>query len=157
MGCPNEPHIDERQDACRGRGREGLRHDSDMTDAEWVLVAPLIPPAKRGGRKWGDVREVLNTIFYVLWTECQWKALPKDFPPRARCIDALGNPVALSLTPGQASDLSQAEPLLDEVEPRPSWPTKLTMRRLDRHPRATGDRAGHSVQGQSRRAEGYRL
>ena len=64
--------------------REGLRYDSDMTDAEWALVAPFIPPAKRGGRKREvDVREVLNANFYVLWTGCQWKALPKDFPPKS--------------------------------------------------------------------------
>jgi transposase len=61
-----------------------LRYDSDMTDGEWALVAPLIPPAKRGGRKRDvNVREVLNAIFYVLWTGCQWKALPKDFPPKS--------------------------------------------------------------------------
>ena len=64
--------------------REGLRYDSDMTDQEWALVAPLIPPAKRGGRKREvNSREVLNAIFYVLWTGCQWKALPKDFPPKS--------------------------------------------------------------------------
>jgi len=64
--------------------RTGLRYDSDMTDAEWALIAPLIPPAKRGGRKREvNVREVLNAIFYVLWTGCQWKALPKDFPPKS--------------------------------------------------------------------------
>lgn len=64
--------------------RVGLRYDSDMTDDEWALVAPLIPPAKRGGRKRGvNVREVFNAIFYVLWTGCQWKALPKDFPAKS--------------------------------------------------------------------------
>ena len=64
--------------------RRGLRYPSDMTDAEWALVAPLIRPAKRGGRpRTVDVREVLNAIFYVLWTGCQWKALPKDLPPRS--------------------------------------------------------------------------
>jgi transposase len=69
-----------RKAACRS----GLRYDSDLTDAEWALVAPLIPPAKRGGRKReANVREVLNGIFYVLWTGCQWKALPKDFPPKS--------------------------------------------------------------------------
>ncbi len=41
--------------------RDGLRYPSDLTDAEWALVEPLIPPAKRGGRKREvDVREVLN-------------------------------------------------------------------------------------------------
>src|SRR4051794_40574127 len=64
--------------------RRGLRYDSDLTDAEGALVAPLIRPAKRGGRpRTVDVREVLNAIFYVLWTGCQWKALPKDLPPRS--------------------------------------------------------------------------
>lgn len=64
--------------------RPGLRYDSDLTDAEWALVAPLIPPAKRGGRPRSiDVREVLNAIFYVLWTGCQWKALPRDLPARS--------------------------------------------------------------------------
>jgi len=44
----------------------------------------LIRPAKRGGRpRTVDIREVLNAIFYVLWTGCQWKALPKDLPPRS--------------------------------------------------------------------------
>jgi transposase len=64
--------------------RSGLRYDSDLTDEEWALIAPMIPPAKRGGRKRGvDVREILNAIFYVLWTGCQWKALPKDLPPKS--------------------------------------------------------------------------
>jgi transposase len=68
----------------RAAKREGLRYPSDMSDAEWALVAPLIPPAKRGGRRREvDVREVLNAIFYVLSTGCQWAALPKDLPPKS--------------------------------------------------------------------------
>jgi transposase len=64
--------------------RRGLRYPSDLTDDEWALVAPLIRPAKRGGRPRSvNVREVLNAVFYVLWTGCQWTALPKDFPPRS--------------------------------------------------------------------------
>jgi hypothetical protein len=59
--------------------RKSLRYPSDLTEEEWQLVAPLIPPAKRGGRPRSvDVREVLNGIFYVLSTGCQWEALPKD-------------------------------------------------------------------------------
>src|SRR5215213_1445958 len=54
--------------------RRGLRYPSDLTDAEWALIAPLIRPAKRGGRPRSvNVREVLNAIFYVLWTGCQWR------------------------------------------------------------------------------------
>ena len=64
--------------------RRGLRYPSDLTDAEWALAAPLIPPAKRGGRERRvDVREVLNAVFYILSTGCQWRALPKDLPPRS--------------------------------------------------------------------------
>lgn len=70
--------------------RHGLRYESDLTDEEWALVAPLIPPARRGGRKRkANVREVLNGIFYVLWTGCQWKALPKEFPPKSTVHDYL--------------------------------------------------------------------
>lgn len=64
--------------------RRSLRYPSDLTDAEWALVEPLIPPAKRGGRPRDvDLREVLNAIFYVLSTGCQWAALPKDLPPKS--------------------------------------------------------------------------
>ena len=47
----------------------------------------MIPPAKGGGRRrWVNVREVLNGIFYFLWTGCQWKVLPKDLPPKSTCM-----------------------------------------------------------------------
>jgi transposase len=68
----------------RAARREGLRYPSDMTEEEWALVCPLIRPGKRGGRRRSaDLREVLNGIFYVLWTGCQWQALPKDLPPKS--------------------------------------------------------------------------
>src|SRR5271163_2318754 len=70
--------------------RSGLRYPSDLTDAEWVIVAPMIPPARHGGRKRSvDVREVLNAIFYILWTGCQWKALPRDLPAKSTVHDYL--------------------------------------------------------------------
>jgi transposase len=68
----------------RAADRRGLRYPSDLSDAEWALIEPMIPPAKRGGRKRSvNVREVLNGIFYVLSTGCQWPALPKDLPPKS--------------------------------------------------------------------------
>jgi transposase len=74
----------------RAAERRGLRYPSDLTDAEWALVGPMIPPAKRGGRKRTvDVREVLNGIFYVLSTGCQWNALPTDLPPKSTIYDYL--------------------------------------------------------------------
>ena len=70
--------------------RSCLRYPSDLSDAEWAIVAPMIPPARHGGRKRSvNVREVLNGIFYVLWTGCQWKALPKDLPPKSTVHDYL--------------------------------------------------------------------
>jgi len=64
--------------------RSTLRYPSDLTAAEWALIGPLIPPAKRGGNKRTvNVREVVNGVMYVLSTGCQWAALPKDLPPRS--------------------------------------------------------------------------
>ncbi len=74
----------------RAADRRGLRYPSNLSNAEWDLVAPLIPPAKRGGRpRKVDVREVLNAVFYVLSTVCQWNALPSDLPPRSTVWDTL--------------------------------------------------------------------
>src|ERR687886_591732 len=68
----------------QGYEGDGLRYPSDLTDDEWALVEPLIPPARRGGRRREvDVREVLSGILYVLATGCQWRALPTDLPPRS--------------------------------------------------------------------------
>jgi transposase len=75
----------------RGRyDRSSLRYPSDLTDDEWAHVEPLAPPAKRGGNKRRvDVREVMNGIMYVLSTGCQWRAAPKDLPPRSTLFDYL--------------------------------------------------------------------
>ena len=70
--------------------RSKLRYPSDLTDDEWALVELLIPPAKRGGNKRRvDVREVINGIMYILSTGCQWRAVPKDLPPRSTLFDYL--------------------------------------------------------------------
>ena len=63
--------------------RDKLRYPSDLTDEEWSYIEPLIPPARRGGRKREvDMREVVNGLMYVLGTGCQWRYIPKDFPPK---------------------------------------------------------------------------
>jgi transposase len=73
----------------RGRyDRSALRYPSDLTDAEWTLIGPLIPPAKRGGNKRTvDIREVVNGSLYILSTGCQWAAMPKDLPARSTVND----------------------------------------------------------------------
>ena len=69
--------------------RKGLRYPTDMTDAEWDLARPFVDVAQRGPgrRRWVNLREVLNAVFYVLGTGCQWRALPKDLPPRSTVHD----------------------------------------------------------------------
>ena len=64
--------------------RGGLRCPSDVADDEWAHIAPLIPPAKRGGRKRNvDVRDAANGLMYILSAGRQWRAIPKDPPPRS--------------------------------------------------------------------------
>lgn len=57
------------------------RYPTDLTDAQWELIAPLLPPARWWGRpRTVDLREIMNAIFYVTRTGIQWRALPHDFP-----------------------------------------------------------------------------
>jgi transposase len=68
--------------------RSRLRYPSDLTDAEWAHIEPLIPPAKRGGNKRSvDLREVVSALMYILSTGCQWRAIPKDVAPRSTVHD----------------------------------------------------------------------
>jgi transposase len=69
--------------------RKGLRYPSDMTEAEWSLVKPVVdvPQRGQGRRRQVDLREVLNAVFYILETGCQWRALPRDLPPRSTVHD----------------------------------------------------------------------
>lgn len=68
--------------------RKGLRYPSDLTDEEWALVEPHLPPPRQKSRHPSpDRRRVLNAILYVLSTGCQWRALPTDFPPRSTVHD----------------------------------------------------------------------
>lgn len=62
--------------------RDGLRYASDLTDAEWKLIEPLMPaPCRRGRPREISLRVVINAILYVAAAGCQWRAMPKDFPP----------------------------------------------------------------------------
>lgn len=67
-------------------------YPSDLSDAEWEILQPLIPPAKTGGRpRCCNLREVLNGIFYVLRSGCAWRLLPHDFPPWQTVYDYFRN------------------------------------------------------------------
>jgi transposase len=64
--------------------REELRYASDTRAGEWAQIAPLLPPPSRLGRpRERDLRAIVDAILYLLWAGCQWRALPKDFPPRS--------------------------------------------------------------------------
>jgi transposase len=68
--------------------RGKLRYPSDLTDNEWTLVGSLIPPGKRGGDKRTVImREIVNGLMYILSTGCQWRAIPKDLPPKSTVYD----------------------------------------------------------------------
>ena len=57
------------------------RYSTDMSDAEFELISPLLPAPKKLGRKPTDFRVVLNAVFYMIRVGCPWRLLPKDFPP----------------------------------------------------------------------------
>ena len=62
--------------------RDGLRYASDVTDQEWAQIEALLPPPKRLGRpRTTTLRAVVNALLYLLTTGCQWRLLPKEFPP----------------------------------------------------------------------------
>ena len=68
--------------ARREHSRDGLRYPSDLTDREWAVTAPFIPPAKSGGRRrTTDMREVVNALLYGGSSGGAWRMLPKCFPP----------------------------------------------------------------------------
>jgi transposase len=72
--------ADTRRDYVRPSGT----YASDVTDREWALLAPLLPAPRPGGRpRTTCLRRVVNAIFYLLQAGCQWRMLPRDFPPRS--------------------------------------------------------------------------
>jgi transposase len=64
--------------------RKHLRYGSDLTDAEWAIIAPLLPAPRRTGRprRW-PMRELVNAIFYVLRSGCPWRMVPTNFAPHS--------------------------------------------------------------------------
>jgi putative transposase len=58
-------------------------YPSDLTEAQWALIEPHLPVYPGGRPRKTDLRQVVNAIFYVLRTGCQWRFLPKDFPPKS--------------------------------------------------------------------------
>jgi putative transposase len=59
------------------------KYPSDVTDEQWALIEPLIPVYPGGRPRKTDLRDVVDAVFYILRTGCQWRYLPKDFPPKS--------------------------------------------------------------------------
>ena len=85
------------------------RYPSDMTDREWAIIAPLLPPARSGGRpRTVDLRAVMDAILFIASSGCQWRMLPKDFPPRSTVQERLLVPVVgLDIGPGHTVALER--------------------------------------------------
>ena len=133
---------------------------TDLTEAQWALVDSIIPEGKPGGRPRSiDVRAVVNAIFYLLRTGCQWRLLPREFPPwpdahkrirgrkRHILVDTLGIPIANRVEAANMSDRRAAAGLLGGLGP--IFPTITTI---------IAD-AGHQSRKLTRliKAEGYEL
>ena len=107
--------------------RVGGRYPSDMTDAEWALLEPLIPAAKHGGRpRKTDMRAAINAILYLLRTGCPWRYLPRDgFPPRSTVYnifrnfqkdgvwDAIWDKLHMALREDMEREASPTAPIID--------------------------------------------
>src|SRR3954452_10168151 len=75
----------------RQHSRDGLRYETDLTDAEWALIEPLMPePNQRGRPREWPLREVMNAIFYALRGGVAWRLLPNDLPPRTTVYLGIG-------------------------------------------------------------------
>ena len=58
-------------------------YPSDVTDGQWALIEPHLPVHPGGRPRTTDLRDVIDAIFYILRTGCQWRYLPRDFPPKS--------------------------------------------------------------------------
>lgn len=105
----------------RQYGRAGLRYASDLTDGEWTVLGPLMPAPSRIGRpRARDLRVVMNAILYLASTGCQWRQLPKDFPP---CSTVQGYFYAWSRSGLLASINHMLVMSAREAQGRPASPT----------------------------------
>ena len=99
---------------------EELRYASDMRAAEWAQIAPLLPPPCRLGRpRAQDLRAIVDAILYLLWTGCQWRALPREFPC-ARRSRVTSTAAGATTAPGPGSAQLVARRLRAGREPVPS-------------------------------------
>ncbi len=103
--------------------RDGLRYASNLIDAEWALIQPFMPAARRIGRpRMTCLRAVVDAILYLASTGCQWRQLPKEFPPYttvqgyfyawSRDARLSGSTMLLLLPPARRPDARRARRLV---------------------------------------------
>ena len=133
------------------------KYPSDLTDEQWAIVGPMIPPAKqnpRGGRpRKVDMREVLNTLFYLNRSGCQWDMLPHDLLPKSTVYDYFC-PVARRWDMGEAGQgLARADSCGCGARARPPVPPASIVNR-SRPPRwearTRGYDGGKKINGRKR-------
>lgn len=129
--------------ARRDPARPASRYASDLTDREWALIAPFLPPPRPVGRpRTANLREVVNAIFYLATTGCQWRMLPRDLPPTSTVqryfYDWRDSGLWRSISNHLVMDAR-------ELEGREASPTAgvIDSQRVDRH--APGPRLGIEV------------
>jgi putative transposase len=111
---------------------ENVLYPSDLTDAEWSFLEPLVPPPKSGGRpaSWSR-RAILNAIFYLVRGGCAWRLLPREYPPwqtvygyfRAWKEDGIWDSINTALREQVRVAAGRHSTLLGDTAPRPqpSW------------------------------------
>ena len=84
QGLESVPKGEQKGSQRRSNGMRTHHYPSDVTDAQWALIEPHIPPVHPGGRpRKTDMRDVVDAVFSILRTGCQWRYLPSDFPPKS--------------------------------------------------------------------------
>src|SRR5215469_3240787 len=86
-GCLKSPPSEDYPGEMPESINSGKCYETDLNEAAWRLIEPMLPAPRPGGRpRTTDLRAVLNTIFYLLRTGCQWRLLPREFPAWSRSL-----------------------------------------------------------------------
>ena len=138
--------------------RNNERYASDLTEQEWQLIAPFLPaPAKHGRPRSTDLREAVNAILYMAATGCQWRMLPKEFPPYStvqgyfyRWRDegrwaTINHPLVMAVREAEGREASPSAGVTHGSSPRASQSVKTTESGGER-----GDDAGKRIKGRKR-------
>src|SRR5918992_5894322 len=138
----------------RQHSRDHLRYETDLTDAEWALIEPLMPAPKPLGRPWAwPLREIMNAIFYVLRGGVAWRLLPNDLPPRTTVYRwfALWRDMGLFETMNRLLVMADRERVGREASPSAAVINSQSVKTTESGgPR--GDNAGKKVKGRKRQA-----